>query len=69
MKSVLYERIILADKFNQTICYTLNDKEMVEQFCDSNNIQSFLNSKDFNLNELSEFVIALLRKEKIILIK
>lgn len=68
LKSVLYESIIIARKFVQTICHTFNDQEMVKQFCDSNIIQSFLNSKDFNIDDLSEFVIALVRKDKTILI-
>lgn len=68
LKSVLYESIILADKFIQTICYTLNDKEMVEHFRGSNIIQNFQKSKDFNFDDLAEFAIALLRKDKTILI-
>lgn len=68
LKSVLYESIILADKLIQTVCQTFNEQEMLKQLRNSNNIQSFLNSKDFNLDELSEFVIALVRKDKTILI-
>lgn len=68
LKSVLYESIILADKFIQAICHTFNDKEMVEQFCGSNIIRNSLNSKDFNLDNLLEFAIGLVGKDKTMLI-
>lgn len=69
MKSVLYESILLADKFVQTIYQTYNDKEMLEQFHDSNIIQNFQKSKDFNFDDLAEFAYALVRKDKTILIR
>lgn len=68
LKSVLYESIIIAGKFVQAICQTFNGQEMVKQFCGSNIIQSFLNSKDFNYDDLSELLTALARKDKTILI-
>lgn len=68
LKSVLYESIILADKFIQTIYHTFNDKEMVKQFCDSDIIRNFLKSKDFNVNDLAECAYALVRKDKTLLI-
>lgn len=68
LKSVLYESIILADKFIQAICQTFNDKEMVKQFCSSNYIQSFLNCKDCDLEDMTGFVCALVRKDKTILV-
>lgn len=68
MKSVLYESIVLADKLIQAICWTFNDQKMVDSFLDSDIIKSFLNSKDFNIDDLAEFTTALVRKDKIILI-
>ena len=68
MKSVLHECIPIADKFTQSISQTFHDKDMLICFIGSDIIQSFLNSKDFNLDELSEFAIAIVRKDKTILI-
>ena len=68
MKRVLHECILVADKFIQSITQTFHDKEMMISFMGSDIIQSFLNSKDFSLDELSEFAIALVRKDKTILI-
>lgn len=68
MKRVLHECIPIADKFIQSIAQTFHDKEMMISFIGSDVIQGFLNSKDFNLDELSEFAIALVRKDKTILI-
>lgn len=68
MRSVLYESIILADKFIQAICQTFNDQEMVKQLCGANIIQSLLNSKDFDSENLAEFASALVRKDKTILV-
>lgn len=68
MNSVLYECIPIADKFIQTINQTLHDKEMMKNFISSDRINKLLNSKDFNLDELSEFAIALVQKDKTLLI-
>ena len=68
MKRVLHECIPIADKFIQSIAQTFHDKEMMISFIGSDMIQSFLNSKDYNLDELSEYAIALVRKDKTILI-
>lgn len=69
MKRVLHECIPIADIFIQSINQTFNDKEMMINFRDSETIHTFHNSKDFNFNDLSEFMIALLvRKDKTILI-
>lgn len=68
MKRVLHECIPIADIFIKSINQTFNDKEMMIGFIGSNTIQFFFNSKDFNLEDLSEFVIALVRKDKTILI-
>ncbi len=68
MRSVLHECIPVADKFIQSINQTFHDKEVMKNFIDSDIIQSFLKSKDFNFHDLSEFAIALVRKDKTILI-
>lgn len=63
MKRVLHESIPIADKFIQSINQTFHDQEMMIYFIGSDNIQKYLNSKDFNFDDLSEFAIALVRKE------
>lgn len=68
MRRVLHECIPVADKFIQSINQTFHDNEVMINFIGSDIIQSFLNSKDFNFHDLSEFAIALVRKDKIILI-
>lgn len=68
MKKVLHECIPIADKFIQSINQTFNDKEMMISFIGSDIIQNFLNSKDFNFENLSEFALALVRKDKTLLI-
>ena len=68
MKKVLHECIPIADKFIQSINQTFNDKEMMISFIGSDIIQNFLNSKDFNFEDLSEFALALVRKDKTLLI-
>lgn len=68
MKKVLHECIPIADKFIQSINQTFNDKEMMISFIGSDIIQNFLNSKDFNFEDLSEFALALVRKYKTLLI-
>lgn len=68
LQSVLYESIILADKFIQAISQTFDNQEMVKQFRGSNIIQNFQKSKDLIFDDLAEYAIALLRKDKTILI-
>lgn len=68
MKRVLHECIPIADIFIQSINQTFNDKEMMISLIGSDTIQDFLNSKDFNFEDLAEFAIALVRKDKTILI-
>lgn len=68
MKKVLHECIPIADKFIQSINQIFNDKEMMISFIGSDIIQNFLNSKDFNFEDLSEFALALVRKDKTLLI-
>lgn len=68
MKRVLHECIPTADIFIQSINQTFNDKEMMISLIGSDTIQDFLNSKDFNFEDLAEFAIALVRKDKTILI-
>lgn len=68
MKRVLYECIPIADIFIQSINQAFHDTEMMINFMVSDIIQTFLNSKDFNFDDLSEFAIALVRKDKTILI-
>lgn len=68
MKRVLHECIPIADKFIQSISQTFHDKEMMISFLGSDTIHYFLNSKDFNFEDLSEFAIALVQKDKTILI-
>ena len=48
MKRILYESIPIAARFIQAIYQTFNDKEMMTHFLSSENINLFLNSKDFN---------------------
>lgn len=69
MKRISYESIPVATRFIQAICQTFhNNKEMMKHFLSSDKIQSFLNSKDFNHDDLTEFVQALVRKDNAILI-
>lgn len=68
MKRILHECIPTADIFIQSINQTFNDKEMMISLIGSDTIQDFLNSKDFNFEDLAEFAIALVRKDKTILI-
>lgn len=68
MKSVLHESIPIADKFIQSINQTFQDHDMMINFIGSDNIQKYLNSIDFHFDDLSEFAIALVRKDKNILI-
>lgn len=68
MNRVLHECIPIADKFIQSINQTFHDKEMMNKFLCSDRIHKLLDSKDFNLDKLSEFAIALVRKDKTILI-
>ena len=49
LKAVMYESIILADKFVQAICQTFRDKEIINHLRYSDTIQKFHASKDFNL--------------------
>lgn len=68
LKSVMYESIILADKLVQTICQTFCDRDIINHFHHSDNLQDYLNSNDFNIDELEEFASALVRKDKTLLI-
>ncbi len=68
MKRVLYESIPIAARFIQAICQTFHDQEMMKHFLISEKIHSFLNSKDFNNDDLTEFVQALVRKDNTTLI-
>lgn len=65
MKRVLYECIPIADKFIQAVSQTFHDKEMVANLISSDIFQNFINSNDFNLDDLSVFANALVRKDKI----
>lgn len=65
MKRVLHECIPIADKFIQAISQTFHDKEMITNLISSDIFQNFLNSNDFNLDDLSVFAISLVRKDKI----
>ena len=55
MKRILYESIPIAARFIQAIYQTFNDKEMMTHFLSSENINLFLNSKDFNYDDLADF--------------
>lgn len=68
MKRVLHECIPIADKFIQSISQTFHDKDMLTNFLGSDIIHTFLHSKDFVFDELSEFALALVRKDKTLLI-
>jgi|GEM_PF-3700256 hypothetical protein len=68
MKRVLHECIPIADKFIQAVSQTFHDKEMVANLISSDIFQNFINSNDFNLDDLSVFANALVRKDKTILI-
>ena len=68
MRRVLHECIPIADKFIQSINQTFHDKEMMINFVSSDIFQTFLNSKDFNFDDLAEFAYALVRKDKTIFI-
>lgn len=68
MKRVVYESILIADRFIKAIYQTFHDKEMMTQFLSSDIIRKFQDLKDSNFNDLTEFVIALVNKDKTILI-
>lgn len=68
MKRVVYESILIADRFIKAIYQTYHDKEMVTQFLSSDIIEKFQESEEFNFDELAEFANALVRKDKTILI-
>lgn len=68
MKTVMYESIVIADKLVQAINQTFRDKEIINHVLYSDTIQKYLNSKDFHSAELGEFVSALVRKDKTLLI-
>lgn len=68
IKGALYESLPLADKFIQAIHQTFHDREMITNFLCSENVQEFINSMDFRHEDLAEFVCALVRKDKTILI-
>lgn len=68
MKRVLHECIPIADKFIQAVSQTFHDKEMVANLISSDIFQNFINSNGFNLDDLSVFANALVRKDKTILI-
>ena len=67
MKRVLHECIPIADKFIQAVSQTFHDKEMIANLISSDIFQIFINSNDFNLDDLSEFALALVRKDKTLL--
>lgn len=67
MKRILYECIPIADKFIQAISQTFHDKEMMANLISSDIFQNFLISNDFNLDDLSEFALALVRNDKTLL--
>lgn len=68
MKRIMYESIPIAARFIQAIYQTFNIKEMMMHFLASDSIHLFLNSKDFNYDELIDFAQALVRKDNTILI-
>lgn len=68
MRRVLHECIPIAEKFVQSINQIFHDKEMIIKCMSSDRIQFFLNSKDFDSEELLEFAKALVRKDKTILV-
>lgn len=67
MKKVLFESIPIADKFIQSITQTFCDKSMIINFFSSGKIKTFLDSRDFDVDNLFDFAKALIRKDKIIL--
>lgn len=68
LKTVMYESIIFADKFVQTIYQTFHSKEIINHFLCSDTFQNFLSSKDFNINDLADFAFALVQNGKTLLI-
>ena len=68
MERILHECIPIADRFVQAICQTFSDKEIINHFLCSDIIQKFHASKIFNFDDLADFAIALVRKDKTLLI-
>lgn len=68
MKRISYESIPIATRFIQAIYQTFHNEEMITHFLSSDNIYLFLNSKDFNYDDLADFAQALVRKDNTILI-
>ena len=68
MKRIAYESIPIAARFIQAIYQTFHNKEMMIHLLSSENINLLLNSKDFNYDDLADFVQSLVRKVNTILI-
>lgn len=68
MKRISYESIPIAARFIQAIYQTFHYPEMMTHFLSSDMIHSLLNSKDFNYDDLTDFVQSLVRKDNTILI-
>lgn len=67
-KIVLYESIPIADRFVSAITYIFHDEKMKEHFLCSTKCKEFLNSKNFNYDDLNGLVKAYLHNDKTILI-
>lgn len=68
MKRVLYESILIGDRFIQAIFKAFNAKWMLTNFLCSNNVQELFKSKKINFDDLAEFARALVRQDKTILL-
>lgn len=68
MKIVLYESIPIADRFVSAITYIFHDEKMKEHFLCSTKCKEFLNSKNFNYDDLNGLAKAYLHNDKTILI-
>lgn len=65
---ILYETIPIADKFIQAICQSFSDKDILAHLCELKIIQRFIESQDFNRDDLAVFAEAIVRKDKTLLI-
>lgn len=68
MKRLLYESILIADRFIQAIFQTFNNKGMLTNFLCSNKVLEILMSKEIIFDDLAAFTRALIRKDKTILL-
>lgn len=69
LNRVLLESIIVADKMIKAVCNSFPYKIMLSSFLKSTSVSKLLNSPEFKIDELAEYVKSLMEKEDRILIR